>query len=100
MIGKPKPTITVHLKVAGFVDRKMITAELDLPLPEGSSVKELFAVADKSGRLPPKVMKKMLGSPRPPTILLNGRGLDVPDELGQKLGAGDDIAVMTPMAGG
>jgi molybdopterin converting factor small subunit len=100
MFGNPKPFITVHLKVAGFMDRKMITAELDLPVPEGSTVKQMFSLADKSGKLPRKVMKNMLGALRPPTVLLNGRGLDVPSELSQQLNPGDDIAVMTPMAGG
>lgn len=95
-----KEMITVHLKVAGFVDRKMLTAEFDLPAPEGTSLKKIFELADKSGQLPAKAMKKIFSLPRPPTVLLNGSGIDVPDELTRELTAGDEVAVMTPIGGG
>jgi molybdopterin converting factor small subunit len=98
MMGREE--IKVHVKLAGFIDRKMVTAEFDLEVPAGTTVKGLFARADKSGQVPGKVMSKLLRMPRPPTVLLNGRSLDLPEELSRELVAGDDVAVMTPMAGG
>jgi molybdopterin converting factor small subunit len=95
-----KPRISLHVKVAGFVDGKVITAEFDQEAPEGVTVKELLKLVDKSGRVKGGVMKKILALPRPPTILLNGSGLDLPDELGRALAPGDEVAVMTPLAGG
>lgn len=96
----PKPSITVHLKVAGFVDRKMITAEFDVLAPEGTSLKKLFPLVDKSGKLEGKVMKKIFGLPRPPTILLNGAGVDLPEGLAEIVKAGDEVSVLTPFSGG
>lgn len=95
-----KPTVSIHFKLAGFVDRKMITAEFDLDVPEGSSIKDLFGLVDKSKKTPPKVMKKIMKSIRPPTIMVNGGALDLPEELTRRLAAGDEVAVMTPIAGG
>lgn len=95
-----KPTINIRLKFAGFVDLKMFTAEMDLCVPAGTSLKRLFALADKSGKLPPKAMKKVLALPRPPTVLLNGSAIDVAEDLSYELREGDEVAVMTPIGGG
>ena len=95
-----KPKITVHVKVAGFVDRKMVTAEFDLSVPEGTTIKKLFALVDKSGKINGSPMRKIMALPRPPTVLVNGGGIDVPAELGLELKERDEVAVMTPVAGG
>jgi molybdopterin converting factor small subunit len=95
-----KPRIRVHVKVAGFVDGKLLTAEFDQEAPEGATIKDLLKLVDKSGRVKAGVMKKILALPRPPTVLVNGSGLDLPDELGRALSPGDEVAVMTPLAGG
>ena len=95
-----KPSITVKFKMAGFIDKKMVTAEFDLEVPEGTSVKDLFKIVDKSKKAGRKPMKKVMAMPRPPTVLINGTNIDVPDDLGQTLNAGDEIAVMTPLGGG
>jgi molybdopterin converting factor small subunit len=86
--------------VAGFIDGKVITSEFDLSAPEGVTVKELFKLVDKSGQVKGGAMKKILGLPRQPTVLVNGSGLDLPEELGQTLRDKDEVAVMTPLAGG
>ena len=98
--SRQKPVIKVHFKLAGFVDRKMITAEFDLEAPQGTTIKKLFALADKSGKIPGQAMKRILALPRPPTVLLNGVGIDALEDLDRILAAGDEVAVMTPMAGG
>jgi molybdopterin converting factor small subunit len=98
--AKKKDLVSVRLKVAGFVDGRMLTADFSLQAPAGSSVKELIALADKSGQLPKRALKKIFSLPRPPTVLLNGEGLDVPADLGRAVNAGDEVAVMTPLGGG
>jgi len=98
--GGKKQKIKVHVKVAGFVDRKMTTAEFDLEAPEGTTIKKLFNLIDKSGQVKGRVMKKIMAMPKPPTVLVNGSGIDLPDELGREVVEGDEVAVMTPMAGG
>jgi len=95
-----KAQINVHIKVAGFVDRKMVTADFEIEAPEGVKLKKLLSLADKSGELPGKVIKKILGMPRPPTVLLNGDSLDLPAGLKLVVADGDEVSVMTPMAGG
>ena len=98
---KPRPGgVTVRLKVAGFVDGRMVTADFQLEAPEGASLKEVFKLADKAGKLPARALRKILSMPRPPTVLQNGRSLDVPADLGATVAAGDEIAVMTPLGGG
>ena len=98
--ARKKPQIRVHIKVAGFIDRKMTTAEFDLDVPDGTTIKKLFGLIDKSGQVRGKVMKKIMALPKPPTVLVNGSGIDVPGELGLEVVEGDEVAVMTPMAGG
>ena len=98
--SRNKPQIKVHVKVAGFIDQKMTTAEFELGVPEGTSVKKLFSLIDKSGKVKGKVMKKIMAMPKTPTVLINGSGIDVPDELDREVCEGDEVAVMTPMAGG
>lgn len=94
------PVIKVRLKVAGFVDQKMITSEFDLEVPEGTRLKKFFQLADKSGKLPGKPIKKILGLPRQPTVLLNGEGLDLPEGMDQPVKAGDEVSLITPFGGG
>ena len=88
------------MKIAGFIERKMITTEFDLQIPEGANLKKLFKLVDKSGKVKGKVMKRILSMPRPPTVLVNGEPVDVPEELGRVLRPGDEISIMTPVAGG
>jgi len=95
-----KNQIKVRVKLAGFVDRKMLTADFELMAPEGVSLKKLLSLADKSGAYPGKTMKKVLGLPRPPTILVNGASIDLPEDLKMTIKDGDEVAVMTPVAGG
>ena len=95
-----KPQISVHVKIAGFVDRKMIATEFDLQAPEGTTIKKLIKLVDKSGKVKGKPLKKIMAMPRPPTVMVNGEGIDVPDELGRTIAEGDEVAVMTPLAGG
>jgi len=92
--------VGVHLKVAGFVDGRMVTAEADIEVPEGTSLKKMFKLADKSGKLPKKLMKKIMSQPRQPTVLLNGETVDLPAGLKTTVSGGDEVAVMMPLAGG
>lgn len=95
-----KKLIQIHIKVAGFVDNKMVSAEFDLETPEGTTVKKLMALADKSRKLPPRSMKRIMGLPRPPTLLVNGSNTDVPEGYKTVLKDGDEVAIMTPLGGG
>lgn len=90
----------MRIKVAGFVDNAMVTEEFELSVPEGSTVKKVMSLADKSGKMKRPVIKKIMRMPRPPTVLLNGTGLDIPGGLSSKVNEGDELAVMTPVAGG
>ncbi len=99
MFGKKKQ-VKVRVKVAGFIDRRMITEEFDFEAPEKTSVKKLFGLIDKSGPIKGGVMRRMLGLPKPPAILINGDGIDLPGGLGRSIGEGDEISIMTPMGGG
>lgn len=95
-----KPLISVHVKVAGFIDNKMVATEFDLEVPEKTTIKKLFTLVDKSGKIHRKAMKKIMAMHRPPTVLVNGLGIDVPDDFKTTLNPGDEIAIMTPLAGG
>ena len=95
-----KPVIKVHIKVVGFVEKKMVAAEFDLEVPQGTTLKKLFSRADKSGKLESRVIKKIMAMPRPPTVLVNGSNIDVPKGLAMKIEAGDEVAILTPVGGG
>ncbi len=96
---KPE-TIQVHFKLAGFLDGKMTTCEFELEVPEGTTLKKAFKLADKSKHYKGKLIKKILGLPRQPTVLRNGQSMDVPDDLETELCEGDEISIMTPVGGG
>jgi len=92
--------IQVHFRLAGFLDGKMMTHEFELEIPEGTTLKKAFKLADKSKHYKGKLIKKILGLPRQPTVLLNGTSLDVPDDLDAELKQGDEVSIMTPVGGG
>jgi molybdopterin converting factor small subunit len=97
---KKGPEIAVRVKVAGFINNKMVTAEFDIRIPESSTLKKLFKLVDKSGKVPARTMSSIMLQPKTPTVLINGDNIDVPDQLDTIIKAGDEIAVMTPLGGG
>lgn len=103
LFGKKKnagPPVRVHLKVAGFVGGKMNSAEFDLEAPAGATVKQCLKLADKSPALKGKPVAAMLAMPKAPTVMVNGEGIVVPDDLGRVIEDGDELSIMTPFAGG
>lgn len=88
--------ITVHGTVLGVVGDRMVRWDGAVRLRTPATVEDALralgkaAGADLLGAL-------ALGQP---AVLLNGRGLTLPDDLAAPLGPGDTLSWLMPLAGG
>lgn len=91
----------VRARLAGMFDNEMVTAEGDVELKTGATIKAFFDRADTSlGYGRQRYFKRSLKMTGWLTILLNGDRLDLPEGLKKTLVDGDEVTVLTPMAGG
>ena len=90
----------VSVKIMVMLGTKMVNESFEEEVAEGSSLNHLFAQVDKSKRFKRKYFKEILAAPRPPVVLVNGNRIEAPEELGETLKDGDEVAVLSPIAGG
>jgi len=79
---------------------KMVNESFEEEVAEGSSLEQLFRQVDGSRRFKRKYFKEALSAGQPPVVLLNGSRVEVPEELGEQLKDGDEVSVVSPIAGG
>ena len=95
--------MTVKVRTIGLLRSLLGRAELDVALPEGGTVADLLAVlAETCGEqgAPHFAEPKNATSHPPLRVMVNGRDITV---LGGRLALlkdGDEILVLTPIAGG
>jgi molybdopterin converting factor small subunit len=91
----------IKARIAVVVDAQPVVSEGEFDLPVGATVKKFMKKADKAlGFKKPKPFRDTLKQGLPPTILLNGDRLDLPEGWKHKLTDGDEVTVLTPMMGG
>jgi molybdopterin converting factor small subunit len=91
----------IKARIAGVFADTPIFAEGEVELKENADLKTFFKRADKSlGLETQKYFRLVLRMPVQPTVLLNGDRLDLPEGFKHLLRDGDEIMVLSPIAGG
>jgi molybdopterin converting factor small subunit len=95
--------VTVKVRTIGLLRSLFGRAELDVVLPEGGTVADLLAsLAGTFGEqvAPHFVEPKITGGHPPLRVMVNGRDITVLGGRQAVLKDGDEILVLTPIAGG
>jgi len=91
----------IHVRVAGLMLGEAITEAFDEEVPGGGlTLGQVLDALDKNRKMGKKFFKRLLKSERPPTILLNGMRIDLPEGLETKVDEGAELSIVSPIAGG
>jgi sulfur carrier protein ThiS len=92
------PSIRVHILVRGRIGDGWVDIDEALRLPEGSTVRDLVAAAERRGIPLAAAIEK---SPHlAHTLMLNGERCPVVEHAYRRLTDGDEVFVLSPLAGG
>jgi len=93
--------VIIKIHVAGIFDDKPVFVEGEIELKDDALLRDLFKKADKAlGFKDRKYLRQVLSMAVPPTVLLNGDRLDLPEGFGHGLKDGDEVSLLSPIAGG
>jgi len=90
----------VKVRIAGFILGKSINESFEEEITEGITLEEMFNVLNKQKRVGKGFFAGLLTKPGSISILLNGDRVVFPQDGQIKLKDGDEIAVLSPIAGG
>lgn len=88
----------LEVRILGLFSERFIRKNMTVDLPPEASLNDLFREADK--KLGDRLFQSFVNKEKEPTILLNGRLLEIPKDLEEKLKDGDVLSVLSPVAGG
>ncbi len=92
------PSIRVHLVLKGRIGNGWYDVDRRIRLPEGATLGDLIAHVERSGI---RMRHAIEGSPHlRDTLMLNGERCPVEANEGRMLRDGDQIYVLSPLAGG
>ncbi len=97
---KPKVPIRVSLNVRAFVEGHMVRLSLDARASEGDSLKDLLKQLSRDGTVDAAAIRHILRRTAGLTVLKNGERLAMPEAASAGLADGDELSILTPMAGG
>lgn len=90
----------VSVKLMFMLGTRMVNESFEEEVADGTTLERLFQQVDGSKRFKKKYFKEIFSAPRPAVVLLNGNRVEAPEELGEKLNEGDEVSVLSPIAGG
>lgn len=90
----------MKVRIAGFILGKSINESFEEEITEGITLEEMFNVLNKQKRVGKGFFAGLLTKPGSISILLNGDRVVFPQDGQIKLKDGDEIAVLSPIAGG
>lgn len=93
----------VRVRTVGLLRSLIRQGEFDVDLPQGASVADLLSrLADTyGGAVAAHLTAPALPDAHPPLrVMVNGRDIGVLADRATVLAAGDDVLVLTPIAGG
>lgn len=90
----------IRVRVAGFILGKAINQGFDQEVDGETSVAGLFRAMDKQKRVGRGFFAGLMKMTNPPSILLNGDRIVLSEDSGKPLKEGDEIAIVSPIAGG
>ena len=91
--------IKVKLTLGLFIDGDNITEELEYKVKKDCKLIDLLKQLDKTGKYPKNYFAK-LSNDGSVTLLINGKRYVFPDDKKVKLNDGDDITIISSIAGG
>lgn len=92
--------IKVTVNSRAFIEGRMTRAEIEAEAFEGDRVKDVLKRLARSGEVDSSVVRSVLRGDPGVTALRNGSRLSMPENATDDLADGDDISILTPMAGG
>ena len=94
---------TVRVRTIGLLRSLIRQGEFDVELSDGASVEDLLALLSTTygGAVAAHLTAPVLEGAHPPLrVMVNGRDIGVLDDRRTILADGDDVLVLTPIAGG
>jgi molybdopterin converting factor small subunit len=92
--------ITVSFNVRVFIDNRMVRVDLNAEGRQGERFRDFLKRLGKEGALDPLIVRFILGGAKSVTVLRNGKRLSMPAAGKEVLTDGDEVSVLTPVAGG
>lgn len=95
--------IAVRVRTIGLLRSLMRKGDFDVELPQGASIEDLLArlAATYGGEVAAHLTAPIDRAAHPPLrVMVNGRDIGVLDDRHTVLADGDDVLVLTPIAGG
>ena len=92
--------IKVKLHVRAFIDGRMLRVAADADAQKGDRLKDLLKRLRRAGTLDSSVVRQVLRGNPAVMVLRNGERLTMPGAANEILADGDEVSVLTPMAGG
>lgn len=91
--------MAIRVKTSGVFFGQPLNEIFDEPFKDADTPKKVFGRLDKKKALGRKFFKGLIKDGRA-TFLLNGDRLDMPESLDKRLSDGDEISVVSAIAGG
>ena len=97
---KATSQISVALNIRAFMHGRMVRISLDAQADDGDTLKDLLTRLGREGTVDASVARSILKGGPGFTVLHNGERLAMPEAYGTRLSNGDELSILTPMAGG
>jgi len=91
--------MSISIRVTGVFFGRPLNQTFEVGFEENLTPKKVFARLDKKKVLGRRFFRGAVRS-GPATFLLNGNRLDLPEALNDRLADGDEISVLSAIAGG
>jgi molybdopterin converting factor small subunit len=92
--------IRVKLHVRAFIDGRMLRVATEVDAQEGDRLKDLLKQLRRNGTVDSSVVRQALRGNPAVMVLRNGERLTMPGAVDEVLADGDEVSLLTPMAGG
>lgn len=92
--------VRVSLNLRAFIGGRMVRLSLDTQADKGNRLKDLLKQLSREGAVDASVVRHIVKGGAGVTVLQNGQRLSMPEAANARLADGDEISVLTPMAGG
>jgi len=97
---KDKKTIRVQVRVEGVFLSVMVKEKFDIDVKEGTTLKGLFKALDRLNRLGKRFFRELPFMITIPTLLINGKKIEIVKNLKLKINDGDKIEILSPSGKG
>lgn len=90
----------IKVSIVAFIGIKPLNKVLEVELPNGSTLLDMFEKIEKEGEVEKGFFKALLSQRRPVTVLINGDRIDLSKDKKRVLSDSDEISIVSPIAGG